>query len=72
MPEHGWERHVRVLAGAEFAASQLLERWLVEIELHHTDLDAGYAPEQWPSAFARMLLPEPMRTQRDNRRRVSQ
>lgn len=69
MPEQAWQRRVRVLAGADFPAAQLLNRWLVEIELHHTDLDAGYGPEQWPSAFAHMSLPEPMRTQREDRRR---
>lgn len=69
MPEQAWQRRVRVLAGADFPAAQLLNRWLVEIELHHTDLDAGYGPEQWPSAFAHVPLPEPMRTQREDRRR---
>ncbi len=70
MPAQAWQRRVRVLAGAEFPAAQLLDRWLVEIELHHTDLDAGYGPEQWPSAFAHVPLPEPMRTQREDRRRA--
>ena len=42
MPEAAWERHVRTPTGAEIPAAQLLERRLVELELHHTDLDAGY------------------------------
>ncbi len=70
MPEQAWQRDVRVLAGAEFPASQLLDRRLVEVEVHHTDLGAGYGPEQWPSAFASMPLSEPMRTQREDRRRA--
>jgi maleylpyruvate isomerase len=68
LPENAWRRPVSVLGGAEFPAAQLLDRLLVEVELHHTDLDAGYGPQQWTLAFAAMSLPEPMRTQRQDRR----
>jgi maleylpyruvate isomerase len=70
LPEPAWQRHVWVLGGAEFPAAQVLDRRLVEIELHHTDLDAGYGPDQWLNAFAQLPLPDPMRTQRENRRRA--
>lgn len=64
------DRHdflVRVLNYPEFPAAQIpLARW-VELELHHTDLDLGYAVADWPEAFARLTLPDPMRSQRDDR-----
>jgi maleylpyruvate isomerase len=47
--------------------SQLLTRRLVEVELHHCDLDAGYGPADWPAGFAAMDLPEPMRSLRRDR-----
>ena len=69
LDEEAWQVSVRVLGGAAFPATQLLDRRLVEVELHHTDLDAGYGPGRWPIEFARMPLPEPMRGQREDRRR---
>jgi maleylpyruvate isomerase len=67
MPEAAWERSVPVLSGAPMPATELLERRLVELELHHTDLDAGYAVEDWPKAFVELELGEPMRSQRADR-----
>ena len=67
MPPDGWEREVRVLTGAPFPAAQLLERRLVELVLHHTDLDAGYTVADWPRFFLDLELGEPMRTQREER-----
>jgi len=69
MPDEAWERKVWALNYPEFPASQLLVRRLVEVELHHTDLGAGYGPADWPASFAGMELPEPMRTQRVDRAR---
>jgi len=68
VPEHGWQRQVQALNFPEFPASQVLVRRLVEVELHHTDLGAGYGPGDWPAWFAGMELGEPMRTQRADRR----
>jgi len=68
LPDDAWERRVRVLDYAEFPALQLLTRRLVEVELHHTDLGAGYGPDDWPARFAGMDLDEPMRTQRADRK----
>lgn len=66
-PDSAWQFPVQVLSNAEFPAEQLLLRRLVEIELHHTDLGAGYCPAEWPRTFAAMELPEPMLSQRKDR-----
>jgi maleylpyruvate isomerase len=67
LPDAGWQVPVRILDSAPFPAAQLLTRRLVEVELHHCDLGAGYAPADWPPAFADMELAEPMRSQRADR-----
>lgn len=67
LPDTGWQVPVRILDSAPFPAAQLLTRRLVEVELHHCDLGAGYTPADWPPAFAAMELAEPMRSQRADR-----
>jgi maleylpyruvate isomerase len=67
MPEAAWAREVQTPTGATIPAVELLERRLVELELHHTDLDAGYGPGDWPPSFAERELAEPMRGQRSER-----
>jgi maleylpyruvate isomerase len=67
MPGHAWQVPIRVLSYPEFPAAQLLTRRLVEVELHHTDLGAGYGRANWPATFAALGLPEPMRSQRHER-----
>jgi maleylpyruvate isomerase len=67
LPGEGWRVPVRILDSAPFPAAQLLTRRLVEVELHHYDLGAGYTPDDWPPAFAAMELTEPMRSQRADR-----
>lgn len=67
LPDSAWRVRVWVLGGAEFPAGQVLVRRLVEVELHHTDLDVGYGPGDWPTSFAEMELPEPMLSQRKDR-----
>jgi maleylpyruvate isomerase len=71
LPEAAWRVPVRVLDGAPFPAAQLLLRRLVEVELHHADLGAGYGPADWPPEFGAMPLPEPMAGQRADRLRRS-
>ena len=66
-PDDGWGRPVEVLGIKPFPAGQLLVRRLVEIELHHVDLRAGYRPSDWPTTFNELDLPEPMRSQRADR-----
>ena len=67
LPAEGWQVPVRILDSAPFPAGQLLTRRLVEVELHHCDLGAGYGPADWPVAFAELDLTEPMRSQRADR-----
>ena len=49
LPDQAWPRPVRILDSAPFPAAQLLTRRLVEVELHHCDLAAGYMPADWPA-----------------------
>jgi len=67
LPDRAWAHSVRILGSAPFPAGQLLTRRLVEVELHHCDLAAGYNPADWPAAFVSMRLAEPMRSQREDR-----
>jgi maleylpyruvate isomerase len=67
LPDEAWRYQMQILGSAPFPAGQLLTRRLVEVELHHTDLGLGYRPADWPPAFAAMDLPEPMRSQRQDR-----
>ena len=67
VPDDAWQVTVAVLA-AEFPAEQALIRRLVEVELHHTDLDIGYRSADWPAVFATMELSEPMHSYREDRK----
>ena len=67
LPAQRWQVPVQILDSAPFPAAQLLTRRLVEVELHHCDLGAGYGPADWPATFATMELAEPMRSQRQDR-----
>jgi maleylpyruvate isomerase len=67
LPDQAWLRPVRILGSAPFPAAQLLTRRLVEVELHHCDLAAGYTPADWPDTFTSLDLAEPMRSQRQDR-----
>ena len=67
-PDEGWTRMVTPPLGIQpLPAGQLLLRRLVEVELHHVDLGAGYRPSDWPVTFNQLELPEPMRGQRADR-----
>ena len=66
-PDDGWERVLTVPGVGSFPASQVLVRRLVELELHHVDLNTGYRSTDWPTTFNELELPEPMRTQRADR-----
>jgi maleylpyruvate isomerase len=67
LPDDRWQVPVLILDSARFPAAQLLIRRLVEVELHHCDLGAGYGPADWPAAFADTEPAEPMRSQRQDR-----
>src|SRR5580658_1437883 len=72
LPDDAWRFEVRMLDSGPFPAADLLTRRLVEVELHHTDLGAGYGTADWPAAFAEMALAEPMRSQREDRLKYPQ
>jgi maleylpyruvate isomerase len=72
LPDEAWRFGVRMLDFGPFPAADLLTRRLVEVELHHCDLGAGYSPADWPAAFAEMNLAEPMRSQREDRLKYPQ
>ena len=62
LPGDQWQVPVEVPGLAPFPAAELLTRRLVEVELHHCDLGAGYGPDEWPASFADLELIEPMRS----------
>jgi maleylpyruvate isomerase len=62
-----WQFPVQMPGAAPFPAGGLLTRRLVEVELHHVDLGAGYGPADWPAAFAELDLAEPMQAWREGR-----
>ena len=57
MPDDAWTAQVRALYGPSFPALRVLERRLSEVEIHHVDLAAGYAPGDWPDDFLSEALP---------------
>ncbi|HEU4348184.1 MAG TPA: maleylpyruvate isomerase family mycothiol-dependent enzyme [Actinoplanes sp.] len=67
VPDAAWRREVQVLGHKPFPLSQVLIRRLVEVELHHVDLNAAYRPSDWPTTFNELELTEPMRTRRADR-----
>jgi maleylpyruvate isomerase len=67
LPDEAWQFPVRMADSELFPASLLLTRRLVEVELHHCDLGTAYRPAHWLPAFAALDLPEPMRSQRQDR-----
>jgi maleylpyruvate isomerase len=69
LPDQAWDAEVTGVPGLDpFPARELLVRRLIEVELHHCDLGAGYTAADWPDSFLVMRLPEPMRSQREERR----
>jgi maleylpyruvate isomerase len=57
MPGDAWTVQVRALRGPGFPALGVLDRRLSEVEIHHVDLAAGYAPSDWPADFVAGVLP---------------
>ncbi|MFI2707557.1 maleylpyruvate isomerase N-terminal domain-containing protein, partial [Nocardioides sp. CER28] len=43
-------------SGLLFPAGAVASMRLREVEIHHADLGAGYAPADWPEEFTRVLL----------------
>jgi maleylpyruvate isomerase len=57
MPAEAWVTQVRALYGPPFPGRVVLDRRLGEVVIHHSDLDAGYTPDDWPEDFASDTLP---------------
>ncbi|MFI7436190.1 maleylpyruvate isomerase family mycothiol-dependent enzyme [Micromonospora haikouensis] len=57
MPVQAWAATVETRRGP-WPAAMLVWGRLREVEVHHVDLAAGYAPADWPEAFAQRLLHE--------------
>jgi len=51
VPDDAWTSEVQGLRGAPHPAWFTLHRRLVEVEVHHADLAAGYRPGDWPGWF---------------------
>ena len=50
LPDDAWRFPLRLRDSGPFPAAEVLTRRLVEVELHHGDLGAGYGPADWPAA----------------------
>ena len=69
LPDEAWAAEINWVPGLDpFPAREVMVRRLVEIELHHVDLGAGYTAADWPDGFGVLRLPEPLRAQREERR----
>jgi maleylpyruvate isomerase len=68
MPEDAWGVTVSALNIPELPIEEVLVRRITELVVHHTDLDIGYRAADWPAAYLDMHLPEPMRSQREERK----
>jgi maleylpyruvate isomerase len=66
MPDEAWATVVP-LGDKPTPASAILISRLVEVELHHVDLDAGYLPSDWPTTFNELELKDPQRQWRADR-----
>jgi hypothetical protein len=67
LPDEAWSFGVRMLDSGPFPAAALLTRRMTEVELHHCDLGIGYDAAKWLASFAQAELPEPLRSQRQDR-----
>ena len=56
LPEHLWDVVTEWRAGRREPLREIPVARLVEVELHRFDLDAGYAPADWPDASTDLLL----------------
>lgn len=56
MPPQAWSTVVRWVSGAEGPAAQVMWSRLLEVEIHHVDLDTSYSAADWPEAFTIRLL----------------
>jgi maleylpyruvate isomerase len=58
MTPSAWQRQVRAGATNRMVPADWVPlARLGELEIHHSDLDVGYRPSQWPAAWAGAFLP---------------
>ncbi|WP_367048681.1 maleylpyruvate isomerase family mycothiol-dependent enzyme [Streptomyces sp. Je 1-332] len=50
-PPHAWDVPVRWLGAGLRPVRGAVASMLREVEVHHTDLDAGHTPARWPASF---------------------
>lgn len=65
LPDHAWTAEVRVGpagAGQTIPARRVMWMRLMEVEVHHVDLAAGYSPADWPEPFVHRVLAETLGT----------
>ena len=58
LPAEAWLAEVSGMRGPVHPAWYTLNRRLTEVEIHHVDLAAGYAPGDWPGWFVTDMLYE--------------
>ncbi|MFI7596747.1 maleylpyruvate isomerase family mycothiol-dependent enzyme [Actinoplanes sp. NPDC049681] len=51
MPEEAWARPLRWTSGKERPAYRAADARLIEVQVHHVDLRAGFGPDDWPGGF---------------------
>ncbi|MGW4530188.1 maleylpyruvate isomerase family mycothiol-dependent enzyme [Nocardia sp. NPDC004340] len=56
MPADSWTATVRNRMGGEIPAMRVIWMRLLEVEIHHVDLNIGYTPADWPEEFTTRLL----------------
>ncbi|MEO3788162.1 maleylpyruvate isomerase family mycothiol-dependent enzyme [Actinocorallia sp. B10E7] len=56
LTDEAWKATVRAMPGWPHPAWYTLHRRWREVEVHHVDLDAGYAPADWPRSYVRWEL----------------
>ncbi|AGL17444.1 maleylpyruvate isomerase family mycothiol-dependent enzyme [Actinoplanes sp. N902-109] len=55
-PHTAWDTMLTWTTGRQRPAWRTLPARLSEVHLHHTDLDAGYRPHDWPAGFVTTQL----------------
>jgi maleylpyruvate isomerase len=51
LPPAAWATQVAMRSGRVIAAAEIPWRRLIEVRLHHVDLDAGHTPDDLPAGF---------------------
>jgi len=57
VPASTWSATVRARHGTPLRAAGIARMRLLEVEIHHVDLAAGYTPDDWPALFVAEELP---------------